>query len=113
MAIAKVTAIIRPDALAAMEKKLHAFGVPGMTISQVKGYGDYADYYTDDWLVTHVKIEIFIPQSQAEQLAEAIMESAHTGLVGDGLVAITPVSHVYHVRTRAPLKGSGRTKLSY
>jgi nitrogen regulatory protein PII len=35
MAIAKVTAIIRPDALAAMEKKLHALGVPGMTISQV------------------------------------------------------------------------------
>ena len=101
MTFAKITAIVRPEALEPIEKQLQSLGVPGMSASRVRGYGDYADYYKDDWMVTHVRIEVFVAESRAEQLAESLMAAAHTGLEGDGLVAISPVSHIYHVRTKA------------
>jgi len=28
------------------------------------------------------------------------MDAAHTGMIGDGIVAISPVETVYHIRTR-------------
>ena len=101
MRFAKITAIIRPGALETIEQELQSLGVPGMSASRVRGYGDYADYYKDDWMVSHVKVEIFVAEEQAEHLAEKIMDIAHTGVEGDGLVAITPVTHLYHIRTRA------------
>ena len=100
MSFAKITAIVRPDAVEGIETRLHELGVPGMSVSQVKGYGDYADFFKNDWMVTHMRIEVFLGRGRAEQVAEAIMEVAHTGVEGDGLVAITPVDAIYHIRTR-------------
>ena len=100
MSFAKVTAIVRPSAVPEIEKQLRADGVPGMTVSRVKGYGDYADFFRKDWMVTHVRIEVFIAESHAEKIAETIMNAAHTGLEGDGLVAILPVSSIYHIRMK-------------
>lgn len=100
MSFAKITAIVRPAAVPDIESLLHREGVPGMSIGHVKGYGDYADFYRNDWMVSHVRIEIFIAASMAEQIAEKIMEVAHTGLEGDGLVAVLPVSAIYHIRTK-------------
>ncbi len=100
MSFAKITAIVRPAAVAAIEKRLHQAGVPGMSLSHVKGYGDYADFFRNDWMVSHVRMEVFIAASKAEETAEIIMRAAHTGLEGDGLVAITPVSAIYHIRTK-------------
>lgn len=100
MSFAKVTAIVRPAAVPAIEKLLHAAGVPGMSLSHTKGYGDYADFFRNDWMVTHVRVEVFIAAARAEEIAEIIMQAAHTGLEGDGLVAIIPVAAIYHIRTQ-------------
>ena len=96
----KVTAIVRSDVIDQVEKRLHDIGVPGISVSKVKGYGEYADYYTHDWLVSHARLEIFTDDTKSEIIAEAIMESAHGGMAGDGIVAITPVLKLYHIRNR-------------
>jgi nitrogen regulatory protein P-II 1 len=96
----KVTAIIRPDYLEKVEQALQGLGVPGLSVTKVKGYGEYADFYTPDWMCTHVRIDVIIGQHRADQVAEAIMDAAHTGMIGDGIVAILPVETVYHIRTR-------------
>jgi nitrogen regulatory protein P-II 1 len=100
MKFSKVTAIIQPDRLNKVEQKLHSINVPGMSISQVKGYGEYADFYTTDWMVTHTRIEVFVSTEQAESVAEAIMSAAYTGCEGDGIICISPVESVYHIRSR-------------
>ena len=83
-----------------MEERLKDLNVPGLSVSRAKGFGDYADFYKRDWMVGHVRIEVFIGADRAEAVAEAIVETTHTGLDGDGLVAVTPVSQVWHIRTR-------------
>ncbi|MCG6935684.1 MAG: P-II family nitrogen regulator [Proteobacteria bacterium] len=100
MEFAKVVAIIRPEVCRKVEERLKEIGVSGVSISNVKGWGEYADFYRDDWLVEHVKLEVYCNAARAEGLAEQLMDAAHTGLEGDGIVAVIPVQAVYHIRTR-------------
>ena len=100
MSFRKIPAIIKPDRLEAVEARLRDLAVPGISVSKVKGYGEYANFYTADWMITHARVEVFIGQHQAEEVAIAIMEAAHTGMDGDGIVAVLPVESVYHIRTR-------------
>lgn len=96
----KVTAIIRNDVLEKVEGKLRTIGVKGVSVTKVKGFGEYSNFYSKDWLVTHARIEIFAHVSNAEVIAQAVMEAAHVGLEGDGLVAVLPVEKVYRIRTK-------------
>ena len=100
MRFAQIVAIVRPERLPEVEERLKDLNVPGLSVSRAKGFGDYADFYKRDWMVGHVRVEVFIGADRAEVVAEAIVEAAHTGLDGDGLVAVTPVSQVWHIRTR-------------
>ena len=100
MSFKRITAIVRTSMLEKVEEALKELGVPGVSVSQIKGYGEYADFYARDWMVTSSRVEIFIDAECAEATAQAIMDAAHTGLEGDGIVAITPVEKIYHIRTK-------------
>jgi len=86
MQFRKITAIINPFMLESVEEVLLKLNVPGASVSKIKGYGEYANFFSPDWLVNHVKIEIFIGKHRAEEIAEAIMEVAHSGSKGDGII---------------------------
>ncbi len=100
MKFRKVTAIIRPERLEAVEECLKRLNVPGVSVTKVKGFGEYADFYRSDWMCNHVRVEVFVGVQQAENIAQAIIDAAHTGVQGDGIVAVLPVESVYHIRTK-------------
>ena len=101
MELRLIVAIIRPLTLEAVEKKLQQIGIRGLTVIRAKGYGAYANLFAQDWLVDQVKIEIYVEQDRAESVADAILDTAHTGSPGDGIVAILPVEKVLSIRTRS------------
>ena len=100
MQFRKVTAIIRPERLEEVERALKILNVPGVSVTKVKGFGEYANFYQSNWLSTHVRVEVFVSDKQAENIAKAIVDASHTGLEGDGIVAVLPVETVYHIRTK-------------
>lgn len=104
MEFRKVTAIIQPHTLEKVERALRAVNVPGVSVTKVKGFGEYADFFTSDLMVTHVRVEVFIGRDRADDVARTIMDAAHTGMEGDGIVAILPVETVYHIRTQEKCK---------
>ena len=95
----KVIAIFQPEVLEKVETELQKLNVPGVSVTRAKGYGEYANFYKSDWMLTHVRIEIFIGKDRADEIAGAIMRAAHTRMEGDGIVAIQPVESVFHTRT--------------
>ena len=99
MQFRKITAIIRAERMNVVEEKLKAIGVPGVSVTRVKGYGEYAEYFSADWMVAHARIEVFASEAQTTEIADTIMEGAQTGLPGDGIIAVLPVEHLYHIRT--------------
>jgi nitrogen regulatory protein P-II 1 len=100
----KVTAIIRCEVLEKVEFRLQEINVHGYSVMQVKGCGEYTDFFTHDCMTKHARVEIFTFADRAEAIALAIMDAAHSGVAGDGIVAVLPVKQVYRIRTRALLE---------
>jgi len=100
MVYKRVVAILRGSVLEAVETSLKQLGITGISVSQVKGYGEYANLFQSNWMVTNARIEIFTSQDQVDSIVTTIMETAHAGVAGDGLVAVTPVEKLYRIRTK-------------
>lgn len=98
----KIVAIIRKGHLEKVEQALIEFGVKGITVTQVKGFGGYINFFSRDWMCEHTRIELFINENEVDSIVEKVMEAAHTGSPGDGMVAVLPVETVYRIRTKKP-----------
>ncbi len=98
----KVTAIVRIDQLERVENALRDARVNGLSVTRVKGYGEYTDFFRGDWLSDYARIDIFTAAERAQQIVDAILAAASTGTAGDGIVSVLPVERVWRIRTRAP-----------
>ncbi len=102
----KIEAVIKPFKLDEVKHKLTSIGISGMTISEVKGFGRQKGHtelyrgaeYTVDFL-PKVKLEVLVPDETLQRAIEAILESAHTGKIGDGKIFVTSVEEVIRIRT--------------
>ncbi|NBB87057.1 MAG: DUF3240 domain-containing protein [Bacteroidetes bacterium] len=101
-----LTAIIRQSKLADVVQALHAHEVEGYTLTEVKGHGEavapeevYRGARGSRELIERIKLEIALPESSVESVAEAILEAARTGEVGDGRLFVAPLEGVYQIRT--------------
>lgn len=104
MEFRSVIAIIPTGTLGKVEKELQKIGVKGLTITQVSGYGEYKDFLRENWLVPHGRIEIFAPKAKANIIVDVIMEAAHTGMPGNGIVCVLPVEKIYRIRSKSEAK---------
>ncbi len=100
MNFCKVTAIIRPGRLEKVEEGLKQLNVPGISVTKVKGFGEHANFFEKDWLCQNLQVEVFVDAGQAEEIVKSILDAAHTGIEGDGIVAVSPVESVYQIRTK-------------
>ena len=101
MNIKLITAIFPRDRLEAVEEKLRRMGVERVDVSKVRGYGEYRNFYTRDWMVDEIRLDIFTRANEVPSIAAAIMDAAHTGEPGDGIVAVVPIEKFYLIRTRS------------
>jgi len=101
-----VTAIIKPFKLDDVKSALETFGVHGLTVSEVNGYGRQKGHtevyrgaeYTVDF-VPKVRLEVVVDDDVAHSVVEAIVAAARTGQIGDGKVWTTPVEDLVRIRT--------------
>lgn len=101
MTFHKITTFIRGSVLEDVENALQQMNVRGLSVSKVKGYGEYTNFFAKKMLTSHVKIEIFTVEDKINNIVDTIMQIAHTGLEGDGIVAIQPVEKIFRIRTRS------------
>jgi len=101
-----ITAVIKPFKLDDVKAALEVFGVQGLTVGEVQGFGRQRGHtevyrgaeYTVDF-VPKVKIEVVVADEDVDKLVTAIVEAARTGKIGDGKVWVTPVETLVRVRT--------------
>ncbi|MDD5107484.1 MAG: P-II family nitrogen regulator [Desulfuromonadaceae bacterium] len=96
-----IIAIVRNQVLENLEGRLVDMHVKGMSVTKVKGYGEYANFFNPDWMVTHTRVEIITESAKVEAIVDAIMDTAHTSMSGDGIVAVLPVEKLYRIRTKS------------
>ncbi len=102
----KVEALIRPQKLDEVKAALSDIGVQGMTVSEVRGAGKQKGFtqhyrgaeYTVN-LIQKVKLEIVVPDEEAQIVADCIVKAARTGEIGDGKIFLIPVTEAIRIRT--------------
>jgi nitrogen regulatory protein P-II 1 len=101
-----VTAIIKPFKLDDVKTPLEVFGVQGMTVSEVQGFGrqrGHTEVYRGaEYAVSYVpkiRVEVLVDDADAERVVDAIVTAARTGKIGDGKVWVQSVDSVVRVRT--------------
>jgi nitrogen regulatory protein P-II 2 len=86
-----VTAIIKPFKLEEVREALSRIGVPGSTITEVKGIGRQKGHtefyrgseYLNDYL-PKTRIELAVDDALVEPAITPIVNAARTGKIGDG-----------------------------
>lgn len=94
-----VSAIVRSERLEEVEEALVELEIPDVTVSKVSGFAGRRMLDRKE-LTPHMRIDVVLPESLADTVAERICEAACTGLPGDGIVLVTPVEKVIKIRTR-------------
>ena len=101
-----IAAIIKPFKLDDVRQAVTDIGIQGITVTEVKGYGRQrghtelyrgAEYVVD--FLPKTKIELAVADEIAEQVIEAIINTARTGKIGDGKIFVSPLSEVVRIRT--------------
>ena len=101
-----VTAIVKPFMLEDVKTALRTFGVQGITVSEVQGYGRQggktetfrgSEYAVD--FVPKVRIDVVVTAEQVDGVFTVLADAARTGKIGDGKIWATEVTKVMRVRT--------------
>ena len=101
-----IKAIVRPNKVDDVKDALGAVGLPGMTVTEVRGHGKqkghtaiYRGKEYDVSLLPKMQIEVVVPDTLVDDAVAAIIQAARTGEIGDGRVFVMPVEASYRICT--------------
>jgi nitrogen regulatory protein P-II 1 len=101
-----IVAIIKPFKLEDVKSRLKELGVHGMTVTEVQGFGRQhghtevyrgAEYQVD--FVPKLRIELAVDDAQTADIVDGIVDTAHTGSIGDGKIWVQPLDSLVRIRT--------------
>ena len=102
----KIEAIIREDSFNDVKEALRKIGIVGMNVMEVRGQGRQGGivlngrsgtYQVD--MLPKLQLNIVLSDHNVEKTVETIINAAHSGKVGDGIIFILPVEEVIRIRT--------------
>ena len=94
----KVVAILNITDFGLIGTSIQKLDVPGVTVSMVKGFGDYINEFNEFGFSDNIKIEVYTSAEQAEIVADTLSRIGNEMTEGGGVVAIEPVHKLLNVR---------------
>ena len=103
----EIKAIIRPSKLLEVTEELHEIeGLPGVTVSEIKGFGKGRAKNSKDKIVyemvefiPRIQLEVVVDDGMVDEVVNVIQKYAHTGNTGDGKIFVSTVDEVIKIRT--------------
>jgi len=101
----KVEAIIRKTKFDEVKEALNAVGIEFITFWDVRGVGKatekrlYRGVQYDTSTIERMMITFICREKYLDPAIKALLESAHTGEVGDGKIFVSEISDGYRIRT--------------
>lgn len=102
----KVEAIIRTSHFNPVKESLHKIGVDFFTFEDVKGVGNqktektiYRGHEYDLGSIARTKITIVATDEKIEEIIKCVLNSAHTGEIGDGKIFVSPIDQAIRIRS--------------
>jgi nitrogen regulatory protein P-II 1 len=101
-----ILAYINPYKLDEVRDALKEAGVTGLSVSTIQGFGRQAGHtetyrgaeYEVDF-VPKVRVEVLVDDTLVPTVISTVEQTARTGSIGDGKIAVLPVEDVIRIRT--------------
>ena len=103
----EIKAVIRPSKLLEVTEELHRIeGLPGVTVSEIKGFGkgraknakDKVMYEMVEF-IPRIKLEVVVNDEMVDEVVNVIQKFSHTGNTGDGKIFVVNVEEIVKIRT--------------
>jgi nitrogen regulatory protein P-II 1 len=103
----EIKAIIRPSKLLDVTEELQRIdGLPGVTVSEIRGFGKGRARNAADRVVyemvefmPRVQLEVVVDDGMVAEVVDVIQKYAHTGNTGDGKIFVSTVDEIVKIRT--------------
>ena len=103
----EIKAIIRPFRLLDVIDELQKIeGLPGVTVSEIKGFGKSRAKNAKDKItyelvefIPRIQLEVVVIDEMADEVLNTIQKYSHTGNTGDGKIFVLDVENVVKIRT--------------
>jgi len=103
----EIKAIIRPAKLLEVTEELNKIaGLPGVTVSEIKGFGKSRARNAPDKTVyemvefiPRIQLEVVVADEMVVDVVDIIQKYAHTGNTGDGKIFVSTVDEIVKIRT--------------
>ena len=103
----EIKAVIRPSKLLEVTEELHGIeGLPGVTVSEIKGFGKGRAKNAKDKIVyemvefvPRIQLEVVVDDEMVEEVVNVIQKFSHTGNTGDGKIFVVNVEEIVKIRT--------------
>jgi nitrogen regulatory protein P-II 1 len=110
----EIKAIIRPSKLLEVTEELHRIeGLPGVTVSEIKGFGKSRARNAKDKIVyemvefvPRVQLEVVVNDEMVDGVVNVLQKFSHTGNTGDGKIFVVNVEEVIKIRTNERGRGA-------
>jgi len=88
-------------------EELHRIeGLPGVTVSEIKGFGKGRARNAKDKVVyemvefiPRIQLEVVVNDEMVDEVVEVIQKFSHTGNTGDGKIFVVNVEEIVKIRT--------------
>jgi nitrogen regulatory protein P-II 1 len=103
----EIKAVIRPSKLLEVTEELHRIeGLPGVTVSEIRGFGKGRAKNAKDKIVyemvefvPRIKLEVVANDEIVDEVVNVIQKFSHTGNTGDGKIFVVNVEEIVKIRT--------------
>ena len=103
----EIKAVIRPSKLLEVTEELHRIeGLPGVTVSEIKGFGKGRAKNAKDKVIyemvefiPRIKLEVVVNDEMVDEVVNVIQKFSHTGNTGDGKIFVVNVEEIVKIRT--------------
>ncbi len=103
----EIKAIIRPSKLLEVTEALNEIeGLPGVTVSEIKGFGKGRARTAKDKIVyemvefvPRLKLEVVVADEMVDEVVNVLQKYSHTGNPGDGKIFVSTIDDVIKIRT--------------
>lgn len=103
----EIKAIIRPFKLLDVSEALKKIdGLPGVTVSEIRGFGKSRAKNAKDKVVykmvefiPRLQLEVVVKDEMVDEVVNVIQKYSHTGNTGDGKIFVTNIEQIVKIRT--------------
>lgn len=97
MTIKRITAIVPVQLLDPLEQQLRSCGVPGVTVEEVKGYGEHPNYFRRDLMQDNARVVMYAEPNRVDDIVAAITTCAVEAGTQAGILAVETIERLVHL----------------